>query len=105
MSRAPVLLERCEVGRKTPLDGRLELAPESAAQLVPLGAEFAVVALGAEGVGRLETMACTCGKSGSAGATHLHHFAASPLFRDLTAGEPVRIELDEVRGALVVGPG
>jgi hypothetical protein len=100
-----VLLERREVGRKTPLDGRLELTPESAARLAPVGAEFGVVARGIEGVGRLETMACTCGRSGSPGATHLHHFAASPLFRELSAGDAVRIELDEGRGVLVVRPG
>jgi hypothetical protein len=100
----PVLLERREVGRKTPRDGRLELTAASAARLRALGGEFPVLALGREDVGRLEAMDCTCGKGGGEGPAHTHHFAASPLFRELGAGDAVRIELDEARGALRVEP-
>ena len=97
-----VLLERREVGRKTPRDGRLELTAASAERLRALGPDFPVVALGREGSGRLESMDCTCGRGGGEGPTHTHHFAASPLFTELTAGAPVRLELDEGRGALRV---
>jgi hypothetical protein len=104
VSPSPTLLERRAVGRKTPLDGRLELSPESAGRLRGLGDEFAVLALGREGVGRLETMECTCGKSpgAKAGERHIHHFVASPLFRELAAGAEVRVDLDEPRGAVLV---
>ena len=102
MTPAPVLLERREVGRKTPRDGRLELTAASAARVRALGPEFGVLALGRSDVGRLEAMDCTCGKGGGEGANHTHHFAASPLFRELAAGAPVRIELDEDRRALRV---
>jgi hypothetical protein len=101
-----VLLEQRAVGRKTPLDGRLELSPSTAERLGAPGDELPVVALGREGVGRLETMECTCGKSpgARAGERHIHHFVASPLFRELAAGVEVRIDLDETRSALLVGP-
>ena len=103
---SPPLLEQRAVGRKTPLDGRLELTPESAARLGALGREFPVLAAGRAGLGRVETLECTCGKQAGAepGERHTHHFVASPLFRELTAGAPVRIELDDARGALVVAP-
>jgi hypothetical protein len=98
------LLEQRSVGRKTPLDGRLELSPEAAARVHRLGDEFPVQALGREGVGRLETVECTCGKSpgAKAGERHIHHFVASPLFRELAAGTQVRVDLDEPRGAVLV---
>ena len=101
-----VLLEERPVGRKTPLDGRLELSAASADRLGALGDEFTVRADGREGVGRVETMECTCGKQPGSkpGERHVHHFAASPLFRTLAAGAAVRIELDEAGGALVIGP-
>lgn len=98
----PVLLERREVGRKTPKDGRLELSAESAHRLRELGPDFPVHALGRHDVGRVETMDCTCGKGGGEGPKHTHYFAASPLFTQLTAGDPVRLEIDERRAALLV---
>jgi hypothetical protein len=100
----PVLLERREVGRKTPRDGRLELSSASAERIRSLGAEFTVHALGRQGVGRLDALDCTCGKGGGEGANHTHHFAQSELFRELAPGDDVRIELDEAAGALRVEP-
>lgn len=97
-------LERRTVGRKTPLDGRLEVSPDTSARVRALGEEFPVIASGREGRARVETLECTCGKSGSAGS-HLHHFVAAPLFRELVPGETVRLELDERRGTLLVGAG
>jgi hypothetical protein len=101
-----VLLEQRAVGRKTPLDGRLELSPEAAARVGALGEEFSVIATGREGVGRVETLECTCGKQPGAkpGERHVHHFVASPLFRELAAGASIRLELDDARAALVVEP-
>jgi hypothetical protein len=101
-----VLLEQRAVGRKTPLDGRLELSAAAWARLGALGDDLPVVAGEREGVGRLETLECTCGKQPGArpGERHVHHFVASPLFRALAAGAPVRLELDEARRALVVAP-
>lgn len=101
---ASIVLERREVGRKTPGDGRLELTAASAARVRALGAEFAVRALGRADVGRLEALDCTCAKGGGEGPRHTHHFAASPLFRELTAGSPVRVELDGAGRTLHVEP-
>jgi hypothetical protein len=106
MSGSRVLVEQRAVGRKTPLDGRLELSAAAAARVGALGDEFPVIAGASEGVGRVETLECTCGKQPGArpGERHLHHFVASPIFRALVAGDAVRVELDQTRGALVVGP-
>ena len=101
-----VLVEERPVGRKTPLDGRLELSAAAAERVRALGDEFTVLAGELAGVGRIETMECTCGKQPGArpGDRHVHHFVASALFRELVAGTSVRVELDEGRGALVVRP-
>ena len=101
---APVLLERREVGRKTPRDGRLELSRASAERVRVLGPEFTVAALGRRAPGRLDAMDCTCGKGGGEGANHTHHFAQSELFRELAPGDAVRIELDETERLLRVEP-
>jgi hypothetical protein len=100
-----VLLECRAVGRKTPLDGRLELSAEAAARLSGLGESFVVLLGGRAGDARVETMECTCGKTASPGGSHTHHFVASPILRELKAGEAVRVELDRERGALLVRPG
>jgi hypothetical protein len=102
---APVVLERRAVGRKTPLDGRLELSADAAARLAPLGASFAVLLDDGRDRGRVETMECTCGKTSSPGGSHTHHFVSSPIFRGLAAGEAVSLELDEERGALRIARG
>ena len=101
-----LLIEERSVGRKTPLDGRLELSADAAGRVGALGAEFTVLAGGHEGLGRVETLECTCGKQPGArpGERHVHHFVVSPLFRELVAGAAVRVELDAERGALVVRP-
>jgi len=98
-----MLVEHRPVSRKTPLDGRLEITPEAAARLAPLGAEFPLVSAGREGTGRLEALPCSCAKSAATGA-HVHHFVASPLLRALAPGSEVRVELDESRGGLRIDP-
>ena len=102
----PVLIEERAVGRKTPLDGRLELSASAAARVGALGEHFTVLAADGEDLGRIETLECTCGKQPGAkpGDRHVHHFVASPLLRGLVAGDAVRIELDAARGALLVRP-
>lgn len=100
-----VLLERRVVGRKTPKDGRLELLAASADRLEALGEGFTVLALGRQAAGRIEAMACTCGKGGNTpDQPHVHRFAVCPLFQELTAGAEVCIELIEERAALRVEP-
>jgi hypothetical protein len=86
-----MLLEVRQVSRKTPLDGKLEITPATAARLVALGPELVVRAAGREDRARLESMSCTCAKS--AGEAHVHHFIESPAFTDLVAGTEVRVEL------------
>lgn len=86
-----MLLEVRQVSRKTPLDGKLEITPATAARLVALGPELVVRAAGREDRARLESMSCTCAKG--AGAAHVHHFIESPAFVTLTPGSDVRVEL------------
>ena len=100
-----MLLEQCSVSRKTPLDGKLEVSADTATSLASLGAEFAVISAGRPGRGRLQALACSCAKGTT--QQHIHHFVESPLFRELTPGVSVRVELDErtpaVRVELVEG--
>jgi len=97
-----VVIEHRTVSRKTPLDGRLEIAESTAAQLKPLGENFHVRTAHGEGSARLHAMTCTCAKSGSAGQ-HVHHFVESDVLRALEPGELVRLELDGARpGSLAI---
>jgi len=97
-----VVIEHRTVSRKTPLDGRLEIAESTAAQLKPLGKNFHVRTAHGEGSARLHEMTCTCAKSGSAGQ-HVHHFVESDVLRALEPGELVRLELDGARpGSLAI---
>lgn len=90
-----MLIERPVVGRKTPLDGRLEISDAAAERLAPLGAEFALESAGRAAAARLEAMPCTCARA--AHGPHVHRFVASPLLRELPAGATVRLELDGAR--------
>lgn len=90
MSRR-VPLERLTVGRKTPRDGKLEVAPETAERLRALGSDaFAVTVRSGDGDAQranasVTSMDCTCEKGRAAGQ-HVHHFLSSPLFLGLAAG-------------------
>jgi hypothetical protein len=97
-----MLLEQRPVSPKTPLDGKLEISPAAAARLAALGTEFPLASAGGTGLGRLQSLACTCAKG--AGGSHVHHFVESPLLRALVPGSEVRVELDEERSALSVEP-
>ena len=93
-------LEQCLVSRKTPRDGRLEISAAATALLGSLGVEVPVVAPEGEGVGRLESLECTCEKGAAEGVRHVHNFVHSSLFMSLTAGSEVRVQLDEATGTL-----
>ena len=86
-----MLLETRTVSRKTPGDGRLEIAPTTADRLRPLGASLPLRVGDASGQARLSVMPCTCSRAGSA---HEHHFVESPLLRALTPERSVEVELE-----------
>ncbi len=86
-----MLLEVREVSRKTPRDGRLEIAETSARRLAALGS-FAVEVGLQQSAGAISALACQCEKGGGA-AGHMHHFLESPLFTALVSGETVVLEL------------
>ena len=93
-------LEQRLVSRKSPLDGKLEISAATTALLGNPGVEFPVVAPEGKGVGRLESLECTCEKGAAAGVRHVHNFVHSSLFMSLTAGSEVRVQLDEATGTL-----
>ena len=95
-----MLLDSRTVSRKTPLDGKLEISAEAAAQLGARGTNVALVMDDRESTAGVSAMACTCGRGGGAG--HIHHFLESPLFMALEEGQVVRIEWDEARSAVRV---
>jgi hypothetical protein len=90
---SPLLLETRAVSAKTPRDGKLEVAPETAERLALFGRDFPLETPAASGRARLGTMACTCAKG--KGATHIHHFVESVLLMALVPGTLVRIEIEE----------
>jgi hypothetical protein len=76
-----VLLDVRAASRKTPLDGKFEVSADAARRLQSLPSPFPVALSGAEGVGVLSEMPCSCARAGGGG--HLHHFVTSDLFRSL----------------------
>ena len=88
-----MVIEQPTVSRKTPLDGRLEISASTVAQLAPLGQTFTVRTEHGSGEARLQSMTCTCAKSGVTGE-HVHHFVESDVLRALEPGSRVRLELD-----------
>ena len=95
-----MFLEQRPVSRKTPLDGKLEISSAATARLHSLGVEFPVLTPGGEGVGRLESLECTCEKGAARGVQHVHNFVRSSLFTSLVAGSEVRVQLDGDTGTL-----
>lgn len=87
-----MILATSTVGRKTPLDGKLEITDGTASRLAALGAEFTLDSAGRSGTARLTEITCTCEKA--APGTHVHRFVESPLLRSLPEGATVRLELD-----------
>ncbi len=97
-----MLLEVCTVSRKTPMDGKLEVTPATAARASSLGEPFPLRSGGRSGRARLVFLPCSCAKAGS--AAHAHHFVESDLLRALEPGSDVRVELDEAGSSLSVEP-
>jgi hypothetical protein len=90
--RRELLTERrmiLTVGRKTPLDGKLEIPAEDAERLAAAGSPVPVWLHDSpcerRGTARVSEMACTCGRT-PGGSEHRHHFLESELFRGLTPG-------------------
>ena len=87
------------VGRKTPMDGKLEIDAEMARVIGAFGYDVMYVVrneAGGEtisGLAKLSALACTCGQT-SAGAAHTHHFLGSQPFKALTPGLTLSLELD-----------
>jgi hypothetical protein len=95
-----MLLEQCTVSRKTPLDGKLEVAPGTAERLALFGNAFPIVSAEQVGTAQLTTLECTCTKG--AGERHVHHFIESPMLRELEPGAVVGVALDEERRGVSV---
>jgi hypothetical protein len=85
-----MLLERRTVSRKTPGDGRLEITHAVAEELRGRAPALEVELHGARAPGHVETMACTCAKSG---APHEHHFLTSELLKSLHPAADVELHL------------
>lgn len=97
-----MLLEQRLVSRKTQVDGKLEVAAETATRLAALGSALVVVARGERGGAQVESMACTCAKR--SGEPHVHHFVASPVLKSLVAESEVRLELERESATLRIEP-
>lgn len=96
-------LERRTVSRKTPRDGKLEISPNAAQRLAPLGSELRAEWQGEEGPAAIVRMQCTCG---SGGGQHEHHFLESALFRTLPVGEDIDLSIEAgIVRARVTPPG
>ena len=96
-----MFLERRNVSRKTPLDGKLEISPSTASELASRNG--LIVRMGGTATAaQVEEMICTCGKGG--GERHPHHFLVSPLFVELQAGNEVQLSLEETTGEVLVQP-
>jgi hypothetical protein len=109
MAGHAVLLETVAVGRKTPLDGKLEIGASTADALRALGDAVPLrimlgIAPPREGIGAVIAMPCTCAK-GAASGRHEHHFVESDLFHDLEAGTRVSLMLEGDRTLRVTDPG
>jgi hypothetical protein len=95
-------LGTCTVGRKTPLDGKLEIDEALAMELRSLGELRVSVGAARAGTARVSSFPCTCAKAAARGA-HEHFFLESELFHDLVPGESLLIE-SEAAGLLSLRP-
>lgn len=97
-----MILERCQVSRKTPRDGKLEISRESAERLERHAATESPPPLhvgDTSGPWSITTMQCSCGGSGSG---HLHYFLQSELLKALQPEQ--RVAIDAVGGMIRVLP-
>jgi hypothetical protein len=98
-----MLLQLMRVGRKTPGDGRLEIAAETAQRLTIVGETFPIRVADAPSVAVVTSMVCTCGKGDTPGE-HRHWFLACELFRGLRVDEHVALELLDERELILARP-
>ncbi|MEP7346557.1 MAG: hypothetical protein ABI877_14900 [Gemmatimonadaceae bacterium] len=89
-----MLLEVRAASRKTPRDGRFEIAEATARRLSALGETMPFALEDAMGTARVERMACTCEKAGHTGG-HEHVFLLSELLRAATPERMYVLELEE----------
>jgi len=92
-----MLLELRAASRKTPLDGRFEIAEATASRLSALGGLIPIVVDDAAGTAYVERMPCTCLKSGGTNA-HEHLFLVSDLLRSAIPDRIYALELDDSGG-------
>ncbi len=87
-----MLLEIRTVGRKTPLDGKLEIAAATASRLQGAGTTLPLEVGARRDVATVVTLACSRCARAAEGA-HTHWFLESPMLRDLTVGELWALDL------------
>lgn len=90
-----MFLERRQVSRKTPDDGKLEITRVAAAPLRALPPEFTLEVNGARGRGRIGEMECMC--RGEA-ERHVHYFLGLELLKSLPAGGHVTLDMRDDDG-------
>ena len=100
-----MVLEVRSVGRKTPVDGKLEISAETARRLASLGMPFPVKLGDATAAVLLREMSCTCATGGGDGTSgHTHHFLESALFKTLVANQTAVVELVDGPSIIVSVP-
>lgn len=97
-----MLLEIRTVGRKTPLDGKLEIAAATARRLQGAGSALPLEVGARRDVATVVTLTCSKCARAAEGA-HEHWFVESAILRDLTVGEAWALELTE-NGTLRLAP-
>jgi hypothetical protein len=85
-----MLLELRRVSRKTPADGKLELAPATAERIRAMSSDPVLVVNGARGRATVSDLECTCG---TVPDQHTHYFLESTLLRTLIPESEVAIDL------------
>lgn len=84
-----MLPERTVVSRKTPKDGKLEIARATAEALARGGSDVTVFIDGQSARGVVTSMPCEC-RGGS--DRHLHYFLQSDLLKALAVGREVTVD-------------
>lgn len=84
-----MLPDRTVVSRKTPKDGKLEIARVTAETLARGGSDVTVVVDGRRAPGVVTSMPCECRGGGE---RHLHYFLQSDLLKALAVGREVTVE-------------
>jgi len=93
--------ESLVVGRKTPLDGKLEISPALAAAIGGPGSEhrISIQGGGRDVVATLTEMECACARATTSGR-HKHVFLQCDAFRQLSPGTALHLEAEQGRVAV-----